>query len=272
MLKLGHIIYSNCLPPHAGIVSGTIPFPFKLVEGIPTKLNRLLYEGKVDVSPSSSIEFAMNPGRYLLLPDLSITSHNVVMSIILESRLPIEELDGKVVALTTASATSVVLLRILLEVQHGLEPGYIQYEQGLEDPSESADAMLTIGDLALTKPIQTAFPFRYDLGERWHSFTGLPFVFALWHVNYRKNIERELSALYDILIASKRYGLSHLPELANAYSDQLDIPAQLLIAYWNSFSYELGDREQKGLLAYFGYAAEIGAIDAIPDLHFWSRS
>ena len=101
----------------------TVPFPFKLVEGIPTELNRLLYEGKVDVSPSSSIEYAMNPGRYLLLPNLSITSKNKVMSILLESKVPIEELNKKVVALTTASATSVVLLRILLEVRHDVESG-----------------------------------------------------------------------------------------------------------------------------------------------------
>jgi len=273
MLKLGHIIYSNCLPPHAGIVSRTVAFPFKLVEGIPTELNRMLYEGTVDVSPSSSIEFAMNPVRYVLLPGFSITSKNRVMSILLESKVPIGELDRKVVALTTASATSVVLLRILLEVQHGLGPGYIQYEQGAEDPSDRADAMLTIGDLALTKPIQPAFPFRYDLGELWHSFTGLPFVFALWHVHYRKNIEQELNVLYDILITSRGYGLSHLKELAEVHADRFKVPAQLLFTYWNSIiSYDLGDDERKGLLAYYGYAAEIGVIKAVPELRFWSKS
>src|SRR6266540_2659097 len=132
MLKLGHIVYSNCFPPHAGIITGQVPFPFKLVEGIPTELNRLLYEGKVDVSPSSSIEYAMNPGRYLLLPTLSITSKQKVMSILLESKVPIDELNNKVVAMTTASATSVVLLRILLEVRHNMTPGYTQYEQGVD--------------------------------------------------------------------------------------------------------------------------------------------
>jgi len=62
MLKLGHIIYSNCYPPMPRSSRDRSPFPFKLVEGIPTELNRLLYDGKVDVSPSSSIEYAMNPG------------------------------------------------------------------------------------------------------------------------------------------------------------------------------------------------------------------
>jgi chorismate dehydratase len=271
MLKLGHIIYSNCFPPHAAIITGQVPFPFKLVEGIPTELNRLLYEGKVDVSPSSSIEYAMNPGRYLLLPTLSITSKKKVMSILLESRVPIGELDNKVVAVTTASATSVVLLRILLEVRYNMNPGYTRYEQGVDGPSEQYDAMLTIGDLALTKTPLPEFPHRYDLGELWHEFTGLPFVFALWHVNYKKNVERDLDMLYDILIASKAYGISHLQDLARSEAERFDVPVELLFSYWNSFSYGLGREEQKGLRAFYGYAAEIGVIEKIPELRFWTK-
>ncbi len=271
MLKLGHIIYSNCFPPHAGIVTQTVPFPFKLVEGIPTELNRLLFEGKVDVSPSSSIEYAMNPGRYLLLPGLSITSRNRVMSILLESRVPLTDLNNKVVALTSASATSVVLLRILLELRHEVNPGYLLYEQGAEDPSERSDAMLTIGDLALTKPATPAFPYRYDLGELWHGFTGLPFVFAVWHVNYKKSLEQDLVMLYDILKSSKSYGLSHLRMLARAYAGRFGIPEEVLFRYWSAFSYNFGDDERKGLLAFYGYAAELGAIEAVSELRFWGE-
>ncbi len=271
MLKLGHIIYSNCFPPHAAIVTQKLAFPFKLVEGIPTQLNRLLYEGTIDVSPSSSIEYAMNPGRYVLLPNLSITSKNKVMSILLESKVPIGELNNKVVALTTASATSVVLLRILLELRYGVNPGYILYEQGVEDPGDKADAMLTIGDLAIQRAAASTYPHRYDLGELWHEFTGLPFVFALWQVNDRKNIHKELGRLYDILMESKAYGLAHLKELAETYAGRFNLQASVLYAYWNLFSYSFGDEERKGLLTLYGYAAEIGAIEAVTDLRFWNR-
>jgi len=271
MLKLGHISYSNCFPPHAGIVTKQVAFPFTLVEGIPTELNRLLYDGTVDVSPSSSIEYAMNPGRYLLLPDLSITSRKQVMSIILQSRVPLTDLDKKTVALTTASATSVILLRILLELLHKIHPSYIRYAQGAENPSGRADAFLTIGDLALTQAAMPGYSYRYDLGELWHEFTGLPFVFALWHVNYTKEIEKELCALYDILILSRSYGLSHLQELGHEYADRFKIPAQKLIQYWNSFSYAFGDDERKGLLQFYDYAAQLGAIKPITELKFWTK-
>ena len=269
MLKLGHIIYSNCFPVHAGIVTQAVPFPYPVVPGIPTELNRALVEGKIDVSPSSSIEYATNPGKYRILSGLSITSRNKVMSILLESRVPIIELNNKVVALTTASATSVVLLRVILELFNGINPVFMLYEQGVEEPYEQADAVLTIGDLALKRSLQPRFPHAYDLGELWHQQTGLPFVFALWQVNYRKNTDPELHRLHAILLESKRYGLARLRELADSHAASFGITADLLLQYWNRFSYDFGPEEQRGLLAYYGYAAELGAIDAVPDLRLF---
>ena len=270
MIKLGHIIYSNTVPVHAGIISGAIKFPFKLVEGIPTELNRLLSEGSIDVSPSSSIEYAKNPDRYLILPGFSITSKNNVMSIILQSRVPITGLHGKTVALTTASATSVVLLRILLELRYNVRPDYTQFVQGKEHPYDRADAVLLIGDHALKRPTIAGFDYEYDLGGLWREFTGLPFVFALWQVNYKKNIDKDLDVLYHILKESKAYGLSHLTELAEQYAERFGIPAQTLLAYWAAFSFGLGPEEQKGLMTYYGYAAEIGVVEPVPDLRFWN--
>lgn len=272
MLTLGHIIYSNCFPVHAGIVTGRTPLPFRLVEGIPSQLNRLLDQGEIDVSPSSSIEYPRHVGRYLLLPNLSITSTKDVKSIILQSRVPMRELDGKTVKLTTASATSVVLLKILLERYLGARPSYATFEQGVDDPSGTADAMLFIGDLALTTIPTEEYPHRFDLGAVWHEFTGLPFVFALWQVNYRKNIDAELRRLYDILIQSKAYGLSDLPSLARVHADRFGLSADMLTDYWRSFSYHFGEEEKKGLLAFYGYAAELGVIPPVKDLRFWEPS
>lgn len=271
MLKLGHIIYSNCFPVHAGILTGKIRFPYPLVEGIPSELNRALAEGKIDVSPSSSIEYATYPGKYRILPGLSITSRTRVMSILLESRVPLDQLDKKAVALTTASATSVVLLRVILELFCGVNPDFMLYEQGVDDPYDRADAVLTIGDLALQRSVSPRFSHAYDLGELWHQKTGLPFVFALWQVNYRKALEPDLRRLSDVLLASKQYGLARFRELADENAARFNIPADTLFQYWNCFSYDFGPEEQKGLLAYYGYAAELGAIDAVPELRIWRK-
>jgi len=272
VINLGHIIYSNCYPVHAGILNGGISFPFKMTSGIPTELNRYLAEGKIDVSPSSSIEYAVNAGKYLILPGLSITSRTRVMSIILESSVPIGDLGNKVIALTTASATSVVLLRIILELFIGVNPEFLVYEQGKEDPYGMADAVLTIGDLAIKRAASPSLPYVYDLGEIWHRETGLPFVFALWQVNYRKNLEQDIARLYDILMESKNYGLSHLEELAATAAGHFGISAETLIAYWGCFSYDFSAAEQKGLVTYYNFAADLGVIDTVPDLRIWSKS
>jgi chorismate dehydratase len=271
MLKLGHINYANTFPVHAAILTGRIPFPFRIIEGIPTELNRSLFEGKVDVSPSSSIEYAVNPGKYQVLPGLSITSRQRALSVILESKVPISELDRKTVALTTASATSVVLLRIILELFETVNADFMLYDQGKEDPYGQADAVLTIGDLALLRAERPVLPMVYDLGEVWYQRTGLPFVFALWQVNWQKRLERDLQTLYDVLQESKRYGLVRLQELADQHGSQFGMSPESLVRYWRTFSYDLGPEEQKGLLTYYGYAAELGVIDAVPELRLWKK-
>src|ERR1035438_660532 len=45
---------------------------------------------------------------------------------------------------------------------------------------EANDAALMIGDMAMRARGQGLFVL--DLAEEWHSWTGLPFVFALWLV------------------------------------------------------------------------------------------
>lgn len=258
-------------PPHAGIVTGKTPSPFGVVEGIPTELNRLLAAGGIDVSPSSSIEYARNSDRYVILPDLSITSRKQVRSIILQSRVPLADLDGRTVAMTTASATSVVLLRILLELDLKIRPDYTTFDQSKHLPFGAVDAMLFIGDIALRTRPTGEYPYLFDLGAHWHRFTGLPFVFALWQVNYKKSIDKELALLYDTLMQSKRFGLAHLDELASSRAEQFGLPVPLLADYWKSFSYDLTDFEEKGLLAFYAYAAEIGAIKTVSDLRIWQQ-
>src|SRR5690606_25781940 len=73
-LRLGDITYSNCFPVHARLIHRPGRDDPRLVRGIPSLLNRMLHDGEIDVAPSSSIEYARNAERYLVLPDLVIGS------------------------------------------------------------------------------------------------------------------------------------------------------------------------------------------------------
>ncbi len=58
MLRLGHIVYSNCFPVHARFIDQAPPAGVTLTHGVPSRLNELLGRGEIDVAPCSSIEYA----------------------------------------------------------------------------------------------------------------------------------------------------------------------------------------------------------------------
>ena len=128
MIRLGHIEYSNCFPVHALLLEAAQP-GIEIVSGIPSALNRALAAREIDVAPSSSIEYARSSGRYRLLREFVIGSDGAVGSILFETTEAIADLDDRVVAVPTASATSVVLLKILLQQRHGIMPRYQWFQQ-----------------------------------------------------------------------------------------------------------------------------------------------
>lgn len=93
----------------------------------------MLARGDIDVAPCSSIEYARHAERYRLLPEVVIGSRGAVGSILLVGAPP-AALDGAVVALTTSSATSVCLLKILLHVRRRVMPRFVWFDQGRHDP------------------------------------------------------------------------------------------------------------------------------------------
>lgn len=266
-LRLGDITYSNCFPVHARLIDQPRPGDPRLVRGIPSLLNRLLSEGEIDVSPSSSIEYARNADRYVILPELVIGSRGPVRSIQFLSRRDPSALSGLEVALPTASATSVVLLKILLHHRWGVEPRFTWFDQAEENPFVSgAQAALFIGDVALRPGLHERVGYRYDLGEVWYRATGLPFAFAVWQAS--GGTPDQLRALGALLVQSRTWFAAERVPLSREYSSHFGLPAGLLADYWASLSYSLDDDMVEGLRTFYRLAAEIGEIDSAPDLRW----
>ncbi len=272
ILRLGHISYSNCIPVHALLLDREVPPWIELRSGIPAELNRELAAGLVDVAPSSSIEFARHADRYRLLPDLGIGSTGAVESILFEVDQPLETLDGAEVALPTASATSVVLLRLLLERRYGVMPRYRWFDQAAgEDPlREGAAAALWIGDIALRRGLAGAGGF-LDLGAEWTAWTGLPFVYAVWQVTAGPEKDEELRALHRLLLESRVYFEENLDELAARFAPRHHLDADRLASYWRTLNFTLGPEMQQGLLHFYRLAAELGEAPADVELRWLTR-
>jgi chorismate dehydratase len=266
-LRLGHITYSNCFPVHAGILDGGMGGGLEVVEGVPSYLNGLLDRGEIDVAPSSSIEFARHAESYGVMPDLVIGSRGPVRSILFLSATEPEALDGKTVAMPTASATSVVLLKVLLRTRWGVSPRFTWFDQARQDPfAAGAAAALFIGDVALRPGLFPALPFRFDLGEVWWRQTGLPFAFAVWQV--AGGGAEALRRLHATLLESRAYGERHRAELARRWAPHFGFDAAFLASYWEDLAFELDPSMIEGLRAFYALAAEIGEIPRLPELRW----
>lgn len=263
MIRLGHIEYSNCFPVHAQLVGEASPSNIEIVTGTPSQLNRALQAGEIDVAPASSIEYARHPGSYRLLPDFVIGSDGAIGSILLESSRPIEQLQAANIAVPTASATSVVLLKILLQLRYGLSATFNWFDQ--EQPPPPADAVLFIGDVALRRSSSSA-EWLYDLGAEWKTWTSLPFVFAAWQTSAPSSRDAELQTLSAQLRASRRYFLDHAKELACEKAAAFGIEADRLLSYWQSLRYDFDEPMERGLLRYYELAARLGETPAVDRL------
>lgn len=269
MLRLGHIDYSNCFPVHALLLDRGVPAGIELRRGVPTALNAALAAGEIDVAPCSSIEYARHADRYRLLPGLAIGSAGPVGSILLELDSTVDALDEREVALPTASATAVVLLRGLLERRFDVHPRYRRFDQTADpDPlGAGAHGALWIGDVALRRNHASRRPC-LDLGAAWTEWTGLPFVYAAWQVSAGADKAREIGALHGLLLESKAYFEQNVETLAARHAPDYGIGPDLLERYWRSLEYELDARLQEGLLRFYELAAELGEIPAVPELRW----
>ena len=150
VLRMGRISYLNVLPVYHPLEAGILPHDFELVSGPPALLNEMMSRGELHVSSCSCFEYARRPERYYLVGDLSIGSRGPVMSVLLLSRLPVEELGGHEILISGESHTSVALLRLLMRDRYKLD---VRFSTGPVTPALRSDnpptAFLAIGDEAL---------------------------------------------------------------------------------------------------------------------------
>jgi len=269
ILELGEIEYANCTPLFYVLRDQFPCSGYRFTTGVPAALNKMLLAGGIDVCPSSSIEYAYHPERYRILPQLSISSNGAVASVLLFSRQPVESLDGSKVLLSSESATSVNLLKILLAQRYGCSCTYEVAPAGASAADDDSFPLLLIGDSALRASLVKADLFVYDLGDLWHSWTGLPFVFALWLCRNEVAECAEIKDLSRQLIQAKELVPGCLGQVASCTEEVKWLGYDRLMAYWrDNISYQLGEREQAGLMLYYEKCAEIGLIKEVPALRF----
>jgi chorismate dehydratase len=246
VVKLGRISYVNMAPVFFRLDAEVDEF-----QGVPTELNGRLVAGELDLAPISSIEYARHADRLRVLPRLCVSSEGAVDSIQLVSKLPLEHVRS--VAVTPESATSVVLVRVLLPEATHVPLG------------EEADAKLLIGDAALQSAFEDPTP-HYDLGRLWLERTGLPMVFAVWAAP--EPTAEGLLELQEALVNSVRAARAEPETLAYEASERYGYPPGFLARYFEKLRYSFGPRERAGLLTFLELARDAGELAEVPELRF----
>ncbi len=232
MLKLGVIDVLNVLPVYWAILEGKVHVPAQLIKGRVTELNDKLNQGTLDLSVISSFEYAKNPDKYYILPNLSVSASGPVKSIYLFSKVKLEELQGQKIELTAFSLTSVHLVQFLLQDLN------VEYVKG---QTTKTKATLLIADEAIQRYYEKKDAYVYDLGELWYQKIGLPFVFALWAVRrevWEKNPE-EVKEIHKALVESKGLVGVEIEKMAQKHYKGVFPDAKSCEDYLANLHYEL---------------------------------
>jgi chorismate dehydratase len=270
-VTVGRISYLNVLPIYHPLENGTIPNAFQFVYGPPARLNELMARGELDISSTSSIEYGRHFEKYLLLPNLAIGSQGPVQSVLLLSRFPFQDLNGRSVLISSQTHTSAALLRLILARQ-GIRASSTTGDiyTALQSPAPP-DAFLAIGDEALRLRDHRAFPYQLDLGQAWLEWTGLPFIFGVWVVS-RKALAEKRSALVTArhkLLASKKWGQQRIDFFCDLISGQGVLDRRKLKSYFEGLVYDFGEQEVKGLEAFYQALFKAGELTRIPRMDFF---
>jgi chorismate dehydratase len=277
-LRIGRIPYANLFPTYHYLDTRCNADNYVFIEGVPSTLNRLLREGKLDISPSSSIEYLRNQNDYSILPWFSVSSTGSIGSILLFSKLPITDLDGHTIAVSSDSESSVALLKIILKEFYSLNCGFSSIKfRSADEYLPDFSAVLLIGDDAMIeakkqsniknqsnadravtskdagpvpkRAFHDSFPHIYDLGDIWFKHTGLPFVFALWIARKQPLSQKTglIEKLSTDLIHAKKYASQKHSLIASRAPQKKWLKEEELVDYWKNISYDFTERHLEGL-------------------------
>ena len=266
-LRISAISYLNTAPLMWDFEHGEVGRQFDTTYTLPSACARSLAEGTADIGIIPAAAYAQIPGL-LVLPEVAIASRRAVRSILLVSRIPIEQV--RTVALDTSSMTSVALTKVLFEKWLGGGRTFTPIEPNLEQMLAQCDAGLLIGDPALQ--VDRSRYHTLDLAEEWIRYTGKPFVFAFWAV--RGEALRGADPALDLAVVfrdSRDHGLErqNLDQIVREWAPRLGLSENGVREYLReNIHYQLDAGCLEGLRLFYKYAAEIGVLPAAPELQF----
>ena len=265
-------VFYNPLKLYADRVVGKIPYlnsvPFyeyleqrrnKILPVSPRRMGELSRKGQIEAGLFSLADYLAQKSELEILP-YCIATRDQVKSVLLFSNVGWKDLDGKRIGITDDTATSVRLLKVLLERRYNVKCVFERMHSGVNDYF-AFDAVLLIGDEALRhrKIGLAGFELVYDLATEWYDWQKLPFVFAVWAV--RKGVEeREKDELRSTIDAALEHGYERIETIGRVRGELLGLSARETAEYLQGFNYKLGEREWKAVEIFESLQSEIETV------------
>jgi chorismate dehydratase len=287
-LRISIVEFLNTAPLVWGFTDGPLQGKYDLSFAVPSQCAEDLRAGRADVGIIPAIEY-QRIENVVALPGMAVAAKSEVRSILVISKMPVEQ--ARTFALDTNSRSSVGLVRLLCRRQWKIAPEFIDSASDPDEMLARADAALIIGDPALRLRLQMdelegkvptgesccggssdEYPvknvqmlFIYDVAQQWQEMTGLPCVLAIW-VAHRGAVTPEILADFQ---ASREYGLAHISDIAEGAALKLNLHPRALERYLTqNIDYSLDEENLAGLKLYYEECARAGLIPRVRELEF----
>lgn len=272
-IRIGQINFTNVWPIFYYFPIRELQDQVECIIQVPTQLNQAMSLGTIDMAPISSFAYGANFEHYLLYPDLSVSAYGKVNSILLFHKKPVEDILFGSIALPTTSATSINLLKIIIEKFYQGNPSYHYAQPFLDQMMQGADAALLIGDDAIKARWNFPDYEVMDLGEQWGSLTGHWMSFAVWAirkeiVETRSNLVEEI---YSAFQEGKRLGLKHPEAIIHKAQSNVGGTYEFWEQYFSQLKHDFGPEQRAGLQLYFQYALELGLVSKEVPIQLWNK-
>ncbi len=262
MKNIGIVPDLNNRPLHYVLENKIMPHDFNIIKGNEEETARRLKRGEVEIAQISPLEYALNPGEYVVIPDICVACENSLQSVLLFFN--VGETEFKNVAFNTKNKMAKLLAKVLIFEKYEMEPDFINTDDGVEKLLKQYDAVLSVGDSALIEKQQ--LPNFFDLGEEWLDFTGLPLITTFW-VAKNENIDEKT---VDILQKARDVGINYIPDIIKKNPLVNIIGIESINEYFlNNYVYKYKEDYKEGLKKFWEYAFYYAEIEHIPNILFY---
>jgi len=236
----------------------------------PSECADRLASGTADIGLVPIAALATTPSLRIL-PGCAIASKGGVRSLLLVRRATRQFHALRSVAADIASRTTLAYARILFRHWGNPDVPFLPAAADLDAMLDLADAAILIGDPALMALEERANRFErtgellvyHDLAQEWQTFTGLPFVSAVWSAASGSVLDERVE---EDFIQSRIHGLENIDALVAEWSRRIPISEQTIRAYLTTNIHYILDEECiEGMKVFFRMAAEAGVL---PEYNF----